>query len=164
VSIQVTLNFPTEADLLAFFANKQATLGNPVAQPAGGQATAKASAAPAPKAESKATAAPSAETSQQASTAATTPQATGASEGNAGAALSAEAQPSVASTAAPASSQTGTVDYATLQKAVFALAGKDKPAAMALATSLGVKTFKDLPADRWGEALAAVNAKLAELG
>ena len=35
--------------------------------------------------------------------------------------------------------------------------------AAAVASSFGVKTFKDLPADKWADALAAVNAKLAEL-
>ena len=54
-------------------------------------------------------------------------------------------------------------DYPTLQKAVFTLAGKDREAAMAIARSFGVRTFKELPADKWAEALAAVNAKLAEL-
>ncbi len=61
--------------------------------------------------------------------------------------------------AQPASS----IDYATLQKAVFALAGKSREAAAAVAASMGVKTFKELPADKWAEALAAVNDKLAEL-
>lgn len=56
------------------------------------------------------------------------------------------------------------VDYPTLQKAVFALAGKSREAAAAVAASLGVKTFKELDASKWGEALAAVNAKIAELG
>lgn len=55
------------------------------------------------------------------------------------------------------------VDYPTLQKAVFALAGKSREAAAAVAAGFGVKTFKDLPADKWADALAAVNAKLAEL-
>jgi hypothetical protein len=50
-----------------------------------------------------------------------------------------------------------------LQKAVFALAGKSREAAAAVASSFGVKTFKELPADKWGEALGAVQEKLAEL-
>ena len=33
-----------------------------------------------------------------------------------------------------------------------------------LATVMGVKTFKELDAARWPEALAAVNTKIAELG
>lgn len=37
------------------------------------------------------------------------------------------------------------------------------PAAAAVAASFGVKTFKELDAAKWGEALAAVQAKVAEL-
>ena len=55
------------------------------------------------------------------------------------------------------------VDYPVLQKAVFALAGKNREAVVALAGTFGVKTFKELDASKWGEALEAVNAKLAEL-
>ena len=55
------------------------------------------------------------------------------------------------------------VDYPTLQKAVFALAAKSRDAAAAVAKSFGVRTFKELPADKWADALAAVSAKLAEL-
>lgn len=62
--------------------------------------------------------------------------------------------------AAPASTA---VDYPTLQKAVFALAGKSRDAAAAVAASFGVKTFKELDATKWAEALAAVQAKTAEL-
>lgn len=65
---------------------------------------------------------------------------------------------------APAAQPASSIEYAVLQKAVFTLAGKSKPAALDLAASMGVKTFKDLPADRWADALAAVNAKIAELG
>jgi hypothetical protein len=50
-----------------------------------------------------------------------------------------------------------------LQKAVFALAGKSREAAAAVAGSFGVKTFKELPEAKWAEALAAVTAKLSEL-
>lgn len=55
------------------------------------------------------------------------------------------------------------VEYPVLQKAVFTLAGKSRDAASAVAQSFGVKTFKDLTADKWADALAAVNAKLVEL-
>lgn len=55
------------------------------------------------------------------------------------------------------------VEYPVLQKAVFTLAGKSRDAARAVAQSFGVKTFKELTADKWADALAAVNAKLAEL-
>ena len=54
------------------------------------------------------------------------------------------------------------VDYPTLQKAVFALAGKSRDAVVAIAASFGVKTFKELPEAKWGDALAAVNNQLAE--
>ena len=53
------------------------------------------------------------------------------------------------------------VDYPTLQKAVFALAGKSRDAAAAVAASFGVKTFKELPADKWADALEAVTERLA---
>ena len=56
------------------------------------------------------------------------------------------------------------VSYAELQKAVLLLAGKNRDAALALAQTMGVKTFKELDAARWPEALAAVNNKIVELG
>lgn len=55
------------------------------------------------------------------------------------------------------------VEYPVLQKAVFALAGKSRDAAAAVAASFGVKTFKELDSTKWADALAAVNAKLAEV-
>jgi hypothetical protein len=55
------------------------------------------------------------------------------------------------------------VDYPTLQKAVFKLAGISREEAGAAAKTFGVNTFKELPADKWGEALKAVNAKIEEL-
>lgn len=70
------------------------------------------------------------------------------------------AAPEPAPAPAPAVSS---VDYATLQKAVFALAGKSREAAAGVAASLGVKTFKELPEGKWAEALGAVQEKLAEL-
>lgn len=107
---------------------------------ASGKATAKGGAAPGKTAAEKAPAAESVAAEQPASTAAT---------GDA----------AVAPGPAPAPA----VEYAVLQKAVFTLAGKSREAAAAVASSFGVKTFKDLPADKWADALAAVNAKLAEL-
>ncbi len=106
---------------------------------ASGKATAKGGAAPGKTAAEKAPAAESAEAAPPASTAA-------------------------ASSPAPAAEPpAASVDYPTLQKAVFTLAGKSREAAAAVAQSFGVKTFKDLPADKWAAAFAAVNAKLAEL-
>ena len=55
------------------------------------------------------------------------------------------------------------VDYPTLQKAVFTLAIKSREAAGEVAASFGVKTFKELDPSKWAEALAAVNAKLESL-
>lgn len=86
--------------------------------------------------------------------ASTAPATDSPSEGNVTPAATATASPTK-----PADS----VDYATLQKAVFALAGKSRDAAAAVAGSFGVKTFKDLPETKWGEALAAVQAKLVGL-
>jgi len=57
---------------------------------------------------------------------------------------------------------TASVDYPTLQKAVFALAGKSRAAAAAVAGDFGVKTFKELPEAKWSDALDAVNAALAQ--
>ena len=161
--ITVTLNFKTiEAARKALLEipssalvggpepEAEAPKSAPAPAAASGKATAKAGAAPGKTAAEKAPAAESAETAPQASTAAT-------GKGNAAA----------ASTPAPAAetstSRASSVDYPTLQKAVFTLAGKNREAAAAVAATFGVKTFKDLPADKWADALAAVNAKLAEL-
>lgn len=87
--------------------------------------------------------------------------ASGASEGNAAAGSSAQEAP--AAQTASSSEASPSVEYPVLQKAVFALAGKSREAAAALAASMGVKTFKELPEAKWAEALAAVTAKLVEL-
>jgi hypothetical protein len=67
------------------------------------------------------------------------------------------------SAVASGANDSATVEYPVLQKAVFALAGKSREAAAAVASGFGVKTFKDLPSEKWADALAAVNAKLAEI-
>lgn len=59
--------------------------------------------------------------------------------------------------------QPAAVDYQTLQKAVFALAAINREAVIATASSLGVKTFKELDQSKWAAALEAVQAKVAEL-
>lgn len=74
-----------------------------------------------------------------------------------------EAPVPAAAAAQPEPAPAPTVEYATLQKAVFALAAKSREAAAAIAQSFGVKTFKELPAELWGAAYAAVTAKLAEI-
>lgn len=118
--------------------------------PAAGQATAKESAAPKKTVAAPSPVAPSAEAAPQASTAAT--------EGNAAAGASTQEAP-----AASTASSSAPVEYPVLQKAVFALAGKSREAAAAVAASFGVKTFKELPEAKWADALAAVQAKTAEL-
>lgn len=72
-------------------------------------------------------------------------------------------QEAPAAQTASSSEASPSVDYPVLQKAVFALAGKSRDAAAAVAAGFGVKTFKELPADKWADALATVNDKLAEL-
>lgn len=128
-------------------ASPKATAAPKAAQAATSPATAAKAAAPETKT-------PASDTSPTASSAA----ASGASEGNAAAGSSAQEAP-----AASTASSSEPVEYPVLQKAVFALAGKSREAAAAVAAGFKVKTFKELPADKWAEALAAVNAKLAEL-
>lgn len=143
--------------LIGVLSSSGAALGNVPVQarePAPGQATAKASAAPKKTAAEPTPTAQSAAAASQASTAATT-------EGNVTPAATSTASPIASS--ASSSEAASSVDYPTLQKAVFALAGKSREAAAAVAASMGVKTFKDLPEAKWADALAAVNAKLAEL-
>jgi hypothetical protein len=144
---QVLLEIPASALVAGPAPEAEAPKPVQAQEPAPGQATAKADAAPKKTAAAKTQPAASAEAQQPASTAAT--------EGNAAAASSAPE-----ATAAPAASS---IDYATLQKAVFALAGKSRESAAQVAGSFGVKTFKELPQDKWGDALAAVQEKLAEL-
>lgn len=165
MSIQLTYHFATHEDLAAHLAAfRESRSASPAAEavrapkpaqaqePAPGQATAKADAAPKKTAAAKPPAAASVAAESQASTAAT--------EGNEAAATPTAAAPST--TASTASSSTP-VEYPVLQKAVFALAGKSREAAASVAAGFGVKTFKELPAEQWADALAAVNAKLAEL-
>lgn len=71
--------------------------------------------------------------------------------------------PAAATPAAPPASADA-VTYPVLQKAVFTLATKSRDKASEVVNSFGVKTFKELPADKWAAALDAVNAAIAELG
>ena len=64
---------------------------------------------------------------------------------------------------APSASSSTSVDYAQVQKAAFRLAGLSRDVAIATAQSMGVPNFKALPAERWGEALRVIEAKIAEL-
>lgn len=168
--IAITLNFKSiEAARQALLdIPSSALVGGPapeakaetVKEPAAPKETAARKAAQAATSPATATkAAASAEKTPASDTSATTSSAdaSGASEGN-GVAASTPA-PAAETSTSPASS----VDYPTLQKAVFALAGKSREAAAAVASSFGVKTFKELGQDKWGEALGAVQEKLAEL-
>lgn len=94
--------------------------------------------------------------------ASTQPTAEAAAETAAPEKTAAESSPTAAPAEAAQPASTA-VDYPTLQKAVFALAGKSRDAAAAVAASFGVKTFKELDSSKWGEALTAVQAKTAEL-
>ena len=65
--------------------------------------------------------------------------------------------------AAAANSADKPVEYKDLQQAVVKLHQRDPTAALPIAQSFGAATFKLLPMDKWGAALALVQAKLAEL-
>ncbi len=60
----------------------------------------------------------------------------------------------------PAPEAAPQVAYADLQKAVLALYTKDRSKAATIATDMGYASFKVMPADRWADALAKVNAAL----
>jgi hypothetical protein len=92
----------------------------------------------------------------------TSPTATAAA-GDAQAKTASASDPSADSAAAGQQASTAVIDYATLQKAVSTLFGKDKEAAVAVAKGMGFDSFKVMPAEKWVEALAKVNDKIAEL-
>lgn len=77
-------------------------------------------------------------------------------------------QPSAEAAAAPSPAKTQAdakpIDYSQLKMAILKLANADRDAASILVAGFGVATFRDLDQSRWAEALAAVNAKLNELG
>lgn len=134
MSIQVTLTFANEDELIKYFArDKTGTIAAPVtAKPE----TVKKEAA-APKAE-KAKAETPAPTSTPADTATTSPAASSASS----------------------SEGASSVDYPTLQKAVFALAnakGRDAVVNL-LKDQFKVNSAKELAAEQYADALAAVTA------
>lgn len=162
--IAITLNFKS------IEAARQALLDIPSSDLVGGPAPEADVASPkARKAAAAATspdtatkpAAPETKTpSSDASATASSAAAGGASEGN-GVATRPAPSPTASAALSPLTSPA--VEYPVLQKAVFALAGKSREAAAAVAASMGVKTFKELPQDKWADALTAVTAKLAEL-
>ncbi|CAB4124571.1 hypothetical protein UFOVP61_19 [uncultured Caudovirales phage] len=154
--IKVTLEFDTQEALVSFFSKTTPTVAAKVETPK-----------PVAKAEKAAAPTPSASATDPAKV---TAPAAGPTESPKPAAVATAPAPA----AAPAASSA--VDYPTLQKAVFALANKSREAAGEVAGALGVKTFKELAvlaadgsvtgekvAGSFASALAAVNAKLAEL-
>ena len=119
---------------------------------------------PEPEAEApKSAPAPAAASGKATAKGGAAPGKTAAEKAPAAESVAAEPPALTAAASSPAPAPTPTIEYTVLQKAVFTLAGKSREAAAAVAASFGVKTFKDLPADKWADALAAVNAKLAEL-
>lgn len=141
--IKVTLEFSTIPELLGFFGQAKMPLAAGLALDSGEfipaaelNKAAKPKATPAPQTQS-----PAAQTAAQAATGASNASSKQASESPAKDAL----------------------DYPTLQKAMFALAGKSREAAGAVVATLGVASLKVLDQSRWPEALAAINAKMAEL-
>lgn len=63
----------------------------------------------------------------------------------------------------PAADADSPVDYPTLQKAVFALAEKNKAVVQELITAQGGRSFKQLDPSEWVDALARVQAADAAL-
>lgn len=143
--INVTLTFSGVAELLEFFTTVQAPASGVKVVPA----AVEVGPAPAPK-PAKKTPAPA-----PALEAAPTPPTAPPTEAPAPAAAPAPADPEPAATAEPE------VSYADLQKAVLALYSKDRAKAAGIATDMGFASFKVMPAERWAEALAQVNAALA---
>ncbi len=154
---QALLEIPSTSLVDGPAAEAPAEVASPKATAAPRAAQAATSPATAVKAAASDKKTPASDTSATTSSAA----ASGASEGNAAAGSSTQEAP--AASTASSGEASPSVEYPVLQKAVFALAGKSREAAAAVAASMGVKTFKELPADKWAEALIAVNDKLAEL-
>ena len=151
--ITVTLNFKT------IEAARKALLEIPSSALVGGPEP-----EPEPEAEApKPAPAPAAASGKATAKGGAAPGKTAAEKAPAAESVAAEPPASTAAAASPAPAPAPAIEYTVLQKAVFTLAGKSREAAAAVAASFGVKTFKDLPADKWAAALDAVNAKLAEL-
>lgn len=166
MSIQVTLTFATEAELVAYFTGNKAqssTVAFAAQHNAGVSAAEKEAAASVGKSTSAATPAAPARSQRTAGAAAETVAPAKTADASAPAAAAAEtAQPaSTAATDAPAAT------YADLQKAVLALHAKAPTEVLPIAQGLGLATFKDLKEsgtpEQIGAALAAVKAKIAEL-
>ena len=130
--IQVTLSFPDQAALVQFFTSVSAPAPVKVEAPK----PPKPAATPAAAETKAAKPAPAAESPS-------------------------DPKPEPVATTSSEKPSASVVDYPTLQKAVFALAGKSRESAAAVAASMGVKTFKELDQAKWADALVAVNAALA---
>lgn len=135
--INVTLTFADISELLTFFKGVQAPVP-----------TLEVSPAPAPKSKK---AAPSPAPAEPVAP----PPVTAPLEEAPAPAVVPEPAPEPNAEPAPAE-----VSYADLQKAVLALYAKDRGAAQAIATGMGFASYKVMPAERWAEALANVNAAL----
>jgi hypothetical protein len=150
--IEVKLNFASQAELLAFFAGTRTLVS------ADEKAAAAACAPPVKEATTKpGKPAPTPAANVAAPAAKTETAAESPSEGKPVAAETPAAE--TASSAKPDAS--APVEYETLRSAVMTLAGKNKPRALEIIASFGVKTMKELDAARWGEALGVVNEALA---
>jgi hypothetical protein len=135
--INVTLTFSSVAELLEFFTTSQAPATAVKVETAPAVPKPKRAApAPVPAPEPEAAPGPSTATPTEAPAPVAAPEP----------APEPEAAPGVA--------------YADLQKAVLALYTKDRAKAAGIATEMGFASFKVMPAERWAEALAKVNAAL----
>lgn len=153
-AVAITLNFKS------IDAARQALLDIPASALVGYVDAEAAAPAPAPEPEAKKpAAAQKAASTQTTAKADAAPTKTAEEKNPPAASAKGDAQASTAAT----TEDKPKVDYPTLQKAVFALAGKSREAAAAVAASFEVKTFKELKEEQWGDALDAVNAKIAEL-
>lgn len=133
--INVTLTFSSVAELLEFFTTSQAPATAVKVETAPAVPKSKRAApAPVPAPEPEAAPGPSTATPTEAPAPVAAPE------------PEPEAAPGVA--------------YADLQKAVLALYTRDRAKAAGIATDMGFASFKVMPAKRWAEALAKVNAAL----
>ena len=132
--INVTLTFSSVAELLEFFTTSQAPATAVKVETAPTPKSKRAAPAPVPAPEPEAAPGPSTATPTEAPAPVAAPE------------PEPEAAPGVA--------------YADLQKAVLALYTKDRAKAAGIATEMGFASFKVMPAERWAEALAKVNAAL----
>lgn len=145
--INVTLTFADVSELLTFFTSIQAPASGIKVESA---PALEVSPAPAPKSKK---AAPSPAPAEPVAP----PPVTAPLEEAPAPAVVPEPAPEPEANAEPAPAD---VSYADLQKAVLALYAKDRGAAQAIATGMGFASYKVMPAERWAEALANVNAAL----